>query len=186
MDLKIAQVDSSGTQLSYYDSGPLETPYTTLVCIHGLSYHASRCLHYSNVLSNADVSYKILQETFSKLISLGQKRQYRIIALNRRGYPGSTPFSAEELSLLLGKDEVSHKKYLYQRGLELASFLCHIIKDGNLHPASPGQGTGGIIMTGWSLGNAAGFAFLGHLDSYPTEIVQAIRPYLKAYFVYGE
>lgn len=85
----------------------------------------------------------------------------------------------------MGKDEASHKKYLYQRGLELASFLCHIIKDGNLYPASPGQGTGGIIMTGWSLGNAAGFAFLGHLDSYPTEIVQAIRPYLKAYFVYG-
>lgn len=40
MELSYATVDSFGTKLSYYDSGVLETPYTTLVCLHGLGYHA--------------------------------------------------------------------------------------------------------------------------------------------------
>ncbi|PAV19509.1 alpha beta-hydrolase [Pyrrhoderma noxium] len=164
MELSYATVDSFGIKLSYYDSGALETPYTTLVCLHGLGYHAS---------------------TFSRLLPPSKEKNYRIIALNRRGYAGSTPFSDEELAPLKEKDETLHEEYLYKRGLEIAQFLSFLVKTERLYPKKTGQDIGGIILTGWSLGNSTAFAFLAYLDKYPKEVIQTIEPYLKSFFSYG-
>ena len=98
---------------------------------------------------------------------------------------GSTPFSDEELAPLKEKDETLHEKYLYKRGLEIAQFLSFLVKTEHLYPKKTGQDIGGIILTGWSLGNSTAFAFLAYLDKYPKEVIQTIEPYLKSFFSYG-
>ncbi|THH03632.1 hypothetical protein EW145_g6133 [Phellinidium pouzarii] len=148
----------SGIQLAYIDSGPpCADTYTTLVLVHGHSYSA---LNFSRV-----------QERCSTC-------NIRVIALNRRDYVGSTPFTPNELALLYSKDEEKQKQFLHDRGLEIARFLVWVIDELKIPE-------GRLALAGWSLGSITTLAFLRHLPSYPEDIISKLTPYLKTFFIYG-
>ncbi|KAH8110158.1 alpha/beta-hydrolase [Phellopilus nigrolimitatus] len=152
----------NGVQLTYIDSGPpSDTPYTTIVIVHGHSYHA---------------------RNFARLIPRAPAHNLRVIALNRRAYPGSTPLGPADLALLDNTDDEKHTAFLRARGEEIAIFLVWAIENLKVSPA--GLSGGGIALVGWSLGTAITLAFLRHLPEYAPAIIDALEPYLKTFFIY--
>ncbi|KAI5117179.1 hypothetical protein M0805_008158 [Coniferiporia weirii] len=156
--------DDDGIHFAYIDSGaPPGDTYTTLICVHGYTYHA---------------------QNFSRLLPLAQKYNVRVIALNRRDYIGSTPFSQTELESIFGTDRNTHVEFLRARGLEIARFLVWVISEKMIPRASADGLTGGLALMGWSLGNLTAMAFLRHLGTFPSDIINTLEPYLKTFFIY--
>ncbi|KAI5121420.1 hypothetical protein M0805_006183 [Coniferiporia weirii] len=165
MSMQKALVDKEANiELAYIDSGPVPgDTYTTLVCVHGHTYHA---------------------QTFSRLPPLAPRHNLRIIALNRRDYTGSTPFSPAELADLTGSSEPAHTRFLQARGAEIARFLVRMVVEKNLPRASADGKSGGLALLGWSLGNLTTMAFVSNLDTYPREVLETLEPYLRTFFMY--
>ncbi|KAH8114770.1 hypothetical protein DFH11DRAFT_1593365 [Phellopilus nigrolimitatus] len=163
-EIQTAQIDSDGTQFAYIDSGaPQSDNYTTVVCVHGYTFNAL---------------------AFSRFLPLAHKYNLRVIALNRRDYSGSTPFSDPELDVINGKDDNAHRDFLRKRGLEIAHFLVWVISEKEIPHASEDGSSGGLALLGWSQGNVTTLPFLAHLDSYPHEIITTLEPYLRTFILY--
>ncbi|KAL5498105.1 hypothetical protein ACEPAH_2235 [Sanghuangporus vaninii] len=162
--LETATIDDAGTQLAFIDSGapPAET-YTTLIIVHGHTYHA---------------------QNFSRLLPIAKQHNLRVIALNRRDYVGSTPYSKSELAIINSNDDRAFPAFLQARGLEIARFLVWVIKEKNIPRANADGKEGGLAVLGWSLGNLITMAFMRYLKTYPSEIVETIRPYLRTFYIY--
>ncbi|KAI0738097.1 hypothetical protein C8Q80DRAFT_1222720 [Daedaleopsis nitida] len=104
--------------------------YTTVVILHGFVWHGETA-------------------------SLGKQHNSRIIVLNRRDYPGSTPYSDEERAALArlvaaspGPEETQQQALAFMRDREAK--------------------TGGIILVGWSFAVVWMLAFLAHTETFPT------------------
>ncbi|KAI5122826.1 hypothetical protein M0805_003121 [Coniferiporia weirii] len=167
-----------GVDFAYIDSGaPLNSSdYTTVVCVHGHSYHA---------------------QTFARLLPLGAQHNLRILALNRRDYVGSTPYTPAELAALASDSAPVHAAFLRARALEVARFLVWAVsvlgipragagkdKDKDKDGGDGRRGGGGLALLGWSLGNVTTLAFLGHLAALPPDVRAALEPYLRWFFIY--
>ena len=87
--------------------------------------------------------------------------------------------------MLNDNDDLAHKAFLRDRGLETAYFLKWIIDEMKIPRASEDGKAGGLALMGWSLGNATTIAFLRYLKTYPSELVAALEPYLRTFFIYG-
>ncbi|EJD04688.1 uncharacterized protein FOMMEDRAFT_27031 [Fomitiporia mediterranea MF3/22] len=162
--LQTATINDAGTQFAYLDSGaPPGDTYITLVIIHGHTYHA---------------------QNFSRLLPIAKDHNLRIIALNRRDYVGSTPFSSAELEALNNSDVEAQVAFLKARGLEIARFLVWVITEKKIPTASADGKEGGLAVLGWSMGNLTTMAFMRHLNAYPRDLVESIRPYLRALYIY--
>ena len=134
---------------------------------------------YSRIFTNFHI------DTFNRLARAAPKFNLRIVAINRRDYKGSTLYSEEELNELSNSDSDGYKAFMRLRGLEIARFMVWYVAKEKL-PQANQDGTGGIAVLGWSAGNMTTMAFMTHASSYPTEVVQALKPYFKTFFIYGE
>ncbi|EJD07796.1 uncharacterized protein FOMMEDRAFT_150347 [Fomitiporia mediterranea MF3/22] len=167
--LQTVHLRECDADFAYIDSGvpglgaTTREDYTTVVCIHGHTHHA---------------------QTFTRLFAPASQRNLRIIALNRRDYVGSTPFSKSEIAQLDTTDEPKHQQFLYDRGREIAYFLLWVINELKIPPARNDGKSGGLALLGWSLGNITSFAFLANLARYPMEVVETLDAYLRHFFVY--
>ncbi|KAJ3979448.1 hypothetical protein F5890DRAFT_1469413 [Lentinula detonsa] len=160
----------SNTVLSFIDSGPPSTlPYETIILVHGNSF------------SNA---------VFKRLITRSKEYNIRIIALNRRGYAGSTPYSLYESSMFSSEQahsiEEKHR-FLEQRGVEILLFIDEFIQRFNLPPISDFEGkrVGGAALIGWSLGIAFTLAAIANVDSdlISDETRKRLSKYLRAHIL---
>src|ERR1700677_4549537 len=99
------------------------------------------------------------QGFFSRCLPLAGKLGARLVAINRRDYPGSEPFSEEDRSLLLSTTQntpaasENADRYMKARAREIDDFLVQLVKSEDLHINS-------IILAGWSLGTAFVTSFL--------------------------
>lgn len=95
---------------------------------------------------------KVLSENFSRLMPMAAMHDLRIIALNRRDYEGSTPFTAAELDDLLSDNDAKHRQFLQARGLEIARFLVWVIDELKIPPKTEALSTANRShMVGWLL-----------------------------------
>jgi pimeloyl-ACP methyl ester carboxylesterase len=76
-----------------------------------------------------------------------QPNSLHIICVNRREYPGSSPYSAEDLAIFAEGNEAERAALLEQQGRDLALFL-----DGIIDTLSIPKSGGGIALIGWSMG----------------------------------
>ncbi|KAI0261748.1 alpha/beta-hydrolase [Gloeopeniophorella convolvens] len=146
---------------AYLDSGAPPTgtsgDYTTLVLLHGYGRPA---------------------DIFGRLLPLANGGvSSRIVLINRRGYPGSDPFTDEELAALSptvqdaseGSKSAAH--FMKERARELYDFLGRLIKSGGLSDNS-------VIIGGFSIGSSWMTALLAHAASFGAEdfnLAQYIR-----------
>ena len=93
-----APVDNYGTVLYFEDSGPPpgSTDYVTLVLVHGTCFHSGsykfiRVPQFGIGLTTA------VTAVYKPMIPFAAQHNLRLVLLNMRGYPGSTPYSTEEL-----------------------------------------------------------------------------------------
>ncbi|KAA1472408.1 hypothetical protein DENSPDRAFT_821206 [Dentipellis sp. KUC8613] len=165
--MPLAPVDNKGTQLFYEDSGPLDgIPYTTMVIVHGSGYHSA---------------------IFHKMLPFAAQNQLRMVLVNRRDYPGSTPESEEELKAVApGATRESQSEFVAAKGIELAGLLSWFIKTQGIPAVQTvdGKVKGGIVLVMWSSSNTALFGLLSHLDKVPEDTRSTVGPYLRTCFHY--
>ncbi|KZT65132.1 alpha/beta-hydrolase [Daedalea quercina L-15889] len=164
--MPLAPLDDKGTHLWYEDSGiPWACPrYTTLVLIHGGVFHGA---------------------IFKPLVPYALQRGIRLVMLNLRDYPGSTPYSWSELTALGSASLDKQRSVLRQRGLEIAAFLCWYIQNENVPMApSPHEyhsgGGGGVALLAWSWGTAIAMSFLSQSATLPQQDRWRLGSYLRS------
>ena len=88
------------------------------------------------------------------MIPFAAANRVRLILVNRRDYPGSTPLSDVELAELGSPDLETRAKALAQQGLDMGLFLAWLVREENIPPVSidrDGKQQGGIALVAWSL-----------------------------------
>ncbi|KAK7055272.1 hypothetical protein R3P38DRAFT_1349671 [Favolaschia claudopus] len=153
--------------LSYLDSGAPRgvSNYPTIFAIHGMIF--------SNLV-------------FQKIMDLAPSLGVRVVAVNRRPFPGSTSLTAAELNVIntggSGADERAAQ--LDTRGHEIATFISNFITQFNLPRMSADGKTGGAIILGWSVGAPYALAAISAADSLPTPIKSTFSTNLRSVIVY--
>ncbi|KAH9835554.1 Alpha/Beta hydrolase protein [Rhodofomes roseus] len=168
--MPLAPVDDKGTHLFYEDSGaPWACPhYTTLVILHGVVFHGA---------------------IFKPLIPYARQRGIRLVMVNYRDYPGSTPYSWAELAALGSKKQEAERSMLKQRGLEIAAFLRWYIMKENIPMAPSPQEYhnacgGGLAILAWSWGTAMAMSFLAQASTLPHQERWRLGSYLRTIIFY--
>ena len=112
---------------------------------------------------------------FAKLIPLAAGRNARVVLVNRRDYPGATPFAPEHHALLqaatTSETSAAHASlvgFMQERAREVYDLLARFIQDNNIPLAQHEAKKGGIVLGGWSFGTAWMSSFLAHAPSFPS------------------
>ncbi|EKM53109.1 uncharacterized protein PHACADRAFT_259282 [Phanerochaete carnosa HHB-10118-sp] len=111
----------------------------------------------------------------------------RMIAFNERDYPGSTPYTKEELAQITSPDVEVQAHAVRRWGLEFAQFLAYICKTLDI-PAVSGEGAkkqGGLVVVAWSACGVAATAMLGDPQTMGSDLTAALAPYLRKVVIYG-
>jgi hypothetical protein len=112
----------------------------------------------------------------------------RLVAPQRRGYPGSTPFPDDEIASLSNTNAAAIQRFLRARLLELAAFVEYLAALG-VPPlnVNAGKRTGGVALVSWSLASMYGLAFLEHVTSpdFPAALTQLVKGYVRTFITYG-
>lgn len=126
-------------------------------------------------------SYNGLEDTFEKLHSLSHNRNLRTIAVQRRDYPGSTPYTDTELQSI--KD--GRKEFIDDVGLLYSNFVHYLSTHNDIpKPSLDGQ-SGGIVLLGWSFGTATALSVLFEPKSIPQDVRESMEVYLRKVVIYG-
>lgn len=182
LSMQSLPVSDNGVEIGYYDSGPPsgDSPYTTMVVIHGHTFNASTFTLVFIIILLADGA----AVNFSRTLSRAKFCGIRAVSLARRDYAGSTPFSKDELSQLQGSDSTMHLQFLRDRGYEVAKFLSGLIEKHSL-PSVDSGGAGGLFVVGWSLGVLTMNAFVHFFPTYPISLQINLRKHLRSFVAYG-
>ncbi|KAI0092161.1 hypothetical protein BDY19DRAFT_990897 [Irpex rosettiformis] len=183
-----AIIDDEGTAIYYEDSGipPESTDYTTLILIHGYVVHARKYISY-NIPSDASEKLKRNQAIFRVLFPYAAAHNLRLIAINQREYPGSSPLSEAQLALFHSTDEEDQESVVVDCSRDLAHFVAWVVK--HEHTPAPGKTasgkkTGGIGMWGWSAGCATLFGMLANLHSFDEALRNTLEENVTTLVIY--
>jgi pimeloyl-ACP methyl ester carboxylesterase len=160
-------VNTAGVELAYLDSGaPADaSSYTTIFAVHGMIF--------TNLI-------------FQKVLNVARSNGVRFVAIQRRPFPGSTPFTAEELNVVLtgGSSEADRDAQIAARGHEIASFVDAFIQKFKLPPLSDDGKIGGVALLGWSVGGAFPVAAVASSGTLPTDVQARLSSYVRSLIVY--
>lgn len=117
--------------------------------------------------------------TFQRVLPLAGAHALRVICINRRGYPDTTPCSPEEERILTKGSDEERADWLNREGVRFALFLDGLIKRHDLPEK------GGIAVVGWSLGNLIAMAFAASVMHIPPVLKEKLRVYLRTVIMYG-
>ncbi|EJC99600.1 uncharacterized protein FOMMEDRAFT_22742 [Fomitiporia mediterranea MF3/22] len=156
-------LDHNGVELSYSDSGaPAQIPYITIVAVHGMGFtHA----------------------IFKKVQAIASKANVRFVAVVRRGYKGSSPFSGAEIAAQTGGTDEEKLDFLNARGIELAIFVDKLIRQLDVPPITGDGKSGGVALLGWSAGTMLTLASIANLDKLSPELKTRFAAYIRAHIM---
>jgi len=146
--------NNHGITFFYTDSGPLQdTEYTTLFFIHGHTFHSG---------------------IFQRLVPFAPAHRLRIICLNRREYPGSTPYSSEERNAILDGSDTARAEFLHQQGILIALAIDTLILELSLPKT--------VAVACWSMGIIFSVASLASIDRLPESTRERLQAHVKYFF----
>ena len=128
---------------------------------------------------------------FERLLPRAHSRNLRMVLLNRQRYPGSVPFSSEELEALAitasapprsPEGIAGAETAMKDRARELYDYLVDLVQSERIPPTHDGKG--GIIVVRWSLGAAHISSLLANVASFPVGDV-CLSDYVKRVVFYG-
>lgn len=158
---------TTGVRLAYLDTGaPAYTSsYTTIFAVHGMVY--------TNLI-------------FQKVMSVASSNGVRFVAIQRRPFPGSTPFTDQELNVTLtgGSGDEERNFEIEMRGHEIASFVDIFIQNHNLPRVSNDGKSGGASLLGWSVGGAYVVAAIASTGTLPVDVQTRLGAYVRSMIVY--
>lgn len=122
---------------------------------------------------------------FEKVMALAQGSKIRIVAVNRRDYPGSTPLATEDTAILASGSDDQKSAFLKARGVEIATFIDLFVERNRVPPISADGQTGGFALLGWSLGNAIALSAVANVDSLPSAAQDRWASGMRALILHG-
>ncbi|KAI5121868.1 hypothetical protein M0805_001076 [Coniferiporia weirii] len=164
--MPLIPVDELGSSLFYEDSGAPEgtkDAYTTLIIVHGTAFHGA---------------------VFKRILPLAPSHQIRLVVVNRRDYPGSSPYAEAELENIRGSDTKSHNAFAQARGLEFAIFVKNFAEKEKIPQTSLDGKSGGVVLLAWSSGVSYTLPLLSFADTIPAQIREDIEPHLRSLIVF--
>ncbi|KAF8343258.1 hypothetical protein F5887DRAFT_1213937 [Amanita rubescens] len=108
---------------------------------------------------------------FKRVQNVALKRGVRFISLNRRGYPGTTPCTEEEVNAIVSGTKEQKDAWHRDRGHEVGMFIHRLIDQENIPPISVDNKTGGVIVFGWSSGAGDANDTIAHADTLPSDML---------------
>ncbi|KAJ8462240.1 hypothetical protein ONZ51_g11023 [Trametes cubensis] len=164
-----APVDDKGSVLYYEDSGAPagSTDYVTLVLVHGTGFHSA---------------------VYRPMIPFAVEHNLRLVLVNVRGYPGSTPYSKEDLEELRSLDRAVQASAITKRGMDIAAFLRWFIETEDIPPiherADDHALVGGISLLSWSGGNLPTISMLAHAGELPERTRTVLVTYFRSFIMF--
>ncbi|KAI0311448.1 hypothetical protein OF83DRAFT_1068806 [Amylostereum chailletii] len=181
--MPIATVNDAGLQFFYEDTGPLDHPYLTIVLVHGTGFHTG--MSHSTLPGHMPSNpLYLLAGIFRRLLPHAAPNNVRLILVNRRDYPRSTPFSSVELAALSSEDVATRTAAIRQHGLQMGAFLA-CIRLSPLCRDIDGKTKGGMAFVAWSLSHTAMSSLISCADMLPVDESAALEPYLRAYCAFN-
>lgn len=103
-----------------------------------------------------------------------------MIAINRRDYPGSTPYTQAELEIFANGSNEQHLSLLLREGTNLALLLSGLIGSLSLPPK--------VVIIGWSLGNTYMLSMLTSISesSFPQSARERLALSVHKAIMWGE
>ncbi len=123
-----------------------------------------------------------IPDGFEQLLPLAPKFNFRLVALQRKDYSGSSRYTAAELATLTRNTRV----FFESAGLTLAQFVHYIIQNTTVCELSEDRSKGGIAIVGWSLGVTHAMAMFTERVKREDSIYSTIAPYVSTFVVYGK
>ncbi|KAF9523744.1 hypothetical protein CPB83DRAFT_886742 [Crepidotus variabilis] len=157
----------SGLELAYTDSGAVSgsSNYTTLILVHGCGFNA---------------------RTFETLHDHAATFNLRTIAFQRRDYPGSTPFTDDEITEI----QQGSEEYLSKTQNMMIDFIRYVVEKlsipaiWKLSGQEAGKLDGGIALLGWSLGSYFPLALFSNPERVTPESRKILGKYLRSLIIY--
>lgn len=128
----------------------------------------------------------LISATFNRILPLAPNHNLRLVVVNRRDYPGSSPYSDAEIESIKGGNADAHSKFVKARGREFATFINNFIEQNNIPRAAEDGKSGGIVLMAWSSGNYYTLSILTFADAIDDYIRKAIEPYFRSLMIFGE
>ena len=141
------------------------------------------------VLAHTLTYWVVPSATFRRLGPFAAERKLRLVTLNLRDYPGSTPYAPQELDDIRDPSPKRQERALRARALELGAFLQWLVQYQDIPPirvgADSGVRSGGISLIAWSAANCQTMALLAHADQLPERTRALLDTHLRSYVLYG-
>ncbi|KAJ7130777.1 hypothetical protein C8R43DRAFT_1089921 [Mycena crocata] len=167
MDFQTLVVNATtNVSLSYIDSGAPSTPsYTTIFAVHGMLF--------TNLI-------------FEKIIDIAPSHGVRVVAINRRHFPGSTPFTPEELNVVFtgGSGDDERDAQMEARGHEIGTFIATFVQKFHLPPLSADGKEGGSVLLGWSVGAPYQLAAIASADTLSEDTRSVLSAHVRSLILY--
>ncbi|EJD07447.1 uncharacterized protein FOMMEDRAFT_149976 [Fomitiporia mediterranea MF3/22] len=164
--MPLIAVNDQGDSLFYEESGPPAKTgdlYTTLIIVHGTAFHG---------------------ECFRRLLPLAPQHQIRLVLVNRRDYPGSTPYTEEDLEKIRVDNAETHDQFAKARAVEFAQFIKTFVENEDVPKASSDWKRGGVVLLAWSSGNSYTLPLLSYIDAIPIDTREIISQYLRSHVMF--
>ena len=123
---------------------------------------------------------------FKKVSAICCAKGVRFVAINRRGYSGSTPFGDLDKLVLTNGTSEAKTEWLRARGFEIATFIDTFIQRENLPPVSAEGNRGGAALLGWSAGTLFTAATIAHVPALPPPVQARLASYLRVHILEGD
>ena len=127
----------------------------------------------------------VFADVYDKVMSLGTRSGLRFVAINRRGYPGSTPFSNLEMSILETGSHEQRAAFIHAQGAEIMTFIYRYVQQHGIPSLSDDGSSGGFAIMGWSAGVSTALAAIAVVDTLPKEVSSVFKANLRALIMHG-
>lgn len=129
-------------------------------------------------------------EVWQRILPYAQKYGVRIIAMNLRGYAGSTPYTALEQAEVDSADVEVQRSAVRRVAREIAGFFVFVCQHLGIPAVYQVGGTsekrGGFVPVAWSLTNMFISSMLGDPITMDDAIRSVLSPFWRHIIMYGE
>lgn len=132
--------------------------------------------------SSVSVYNKPFKASFEGVHIHAAPNNLRFIIVNRRGYPGSTPYTDGELGDIVNNSKVD----IDRRAIMTAYFVKYVVDNLSIPKMSADRKTGGIAVVGWSFGSVATLSLFSDLDIYPKDLYPVLEDNVKDVVIMGK
>ncbi len=142
----------------------------------------------SGIVTSASSLYLMLdwsKDTFEKVMAHASEANVRFVAISRRDYPGSTPFSPQDLDVFSSPSGEDRRVFLRDRGMEIATFISNFIEQNGLLPISSDGRSGGFALVGYGFGSVFALAAVANLDMLSVSFQTRWGTHMRGLLLHG-